>query len=154
MACNYSSTGGGTSRVAQRERKRSLHRQRQGNMVPMNNLHALVMRCYFRCDHTMRGEGNYGITDCPFVPSVQELAGLDRSVWDTRWNGAGASGKEAFLAKQATRQEGTLRAPPTLPPPLPLSPTLAPECLAQFTWSLVLGQDYTPFQCPTRRGSR
>jgi len=79
----------------------------------------------------MRGEGGHGITDCPFAPSAQELAGLDRSVWDTRWNGAGPLGKEAFLAKQlASRVQ--LRAPPTLPP-LPLGPTLAPECVAQFT---------------------
>jgi len=55
----------------------------------------------------MRGEGGHGITDCPFVPSAQELAGLDRRVWDTRWNGAGPLGKEAFLAKQAARQQGT-----------------------------------------------
>ena len=56
---------------------------------------------------TMHGEGGHGINDCPFAPSVQELAGLDRSVWDTRWNGAGPSGKEAFLARQAARQQGT-----------------------------------------------
>jgi hypothetical protein len=86
----------------------ALHRQRLGDMVPMNTLHALVMRCCFRCDHTMHGEGGHGINDCPFLPSVQEQAGLDRSIWDTRWDGAGPSGKDAFLAKQAARQQGTV----------------------------------------------
>jgi len=62
----------------------ALHRQRLGDMVPMNALHALVMRCCFRCDHTMHGEGGHGINDCSFLPSVQEQAGLDRSIWDTR----------------------------------------------------------------------
>ena len=75
----------------------------------MNTLHALVMRCCFRCDHTAHGEGGHGINDCPFPPSVQERqAGLDRSIWDTRWDGAGPSGKDAFLAKQAARQQGTV----------------------------------------------
>jgi len=75
-------------------------------MVPMNTLHALVMRCCFRCDHIMHGERGHSINDCPFPPSVQEQAGLDRSIWDTRLDGAGPSGKDAFLAKQAVRQQG------------------------------------------------
>ena len=80
-----------------------LHRQRLGDMVPMNALHELVMRCCFRCDHPLHGEGCHGINDCKFAPSVQEQAGLDPSIWDTRWGGAGPSGKDAFLAKLAAR---------------------------------------------------
>ena len=67
----------------------------------------LVMRCCFRCDHPMHGEGGHGINDCKHAPSVQEQAGLDHSTWDTRWGGAGPSGKDAFLAKQVARQQGT-----------------------------------------------
>jgi len=85
----------------------ALHRQKLGDMVPMNTLHALVMRCCFRCDHPMHGEGGHGITNCKHAPSVEEQAGLDRSVWGTRWGGAGPSGKDAFLAKQLARQQGT-----------------------------------------------
>jgi len=55
----------------------------------------------------MHSEGGHGINDCPFPPSAQEQAGLDRSVWDTRWDCARPSGKDAFLAKQAARQQGT-----------------------------------------------
>ena len=54
-----------------------------GDMAPMNALHALAMRCSFRCDHPMHGVGGHGITDCKHAPSVQELDGLDRSIWDT-----------------------------------------------------------------------
>jgi len=56
----------------------------------------------------MHSEGGHGINDCKFPPSVQEQAGLDRSIWDTHWDGAGPSGKDAFLAKQAARQQGTV----------------------------------------------
>jgi len=55
----------------------------------------------------MHGEGGHGINDCKHAPSVQEQAGLDHSTWDTRWGGAGPSGKDAFLAKQFARQHGT-----------------------------------------------
>jgi len=68
-------------------------------MVPMNTLHALVLRCCFRYNHPMHGEGGHGIN----APSVEEEAGLDRSVWGTRWGGAGTCGKDAFLAKQLAR---------------------------------------------------
>jgi len=85
----------------------ALHRQKLGDMVPTNALHALVMRCCFRCDNLTYGVGSHGINDCKHVPSVQDQAGLDRSSWDTRWGGAGPSGKDAFLPKQAARQQGT-----------------------------------------------
>jgi len=85
----------------------AIHRQKLGDMAYMNALHALAMRCSFRCDHPLHGVASHGINDCKHAPSVQEQAGLDRSVWDTRWGGAGPSGKEAFLAKQAARQQGT-----------------------------------------------
>jgi len=81
--------------------------QRLVGMVPMSTLNSLVLRCCFRCDHSMHGEGGRGITDCKHAPSVQEQAGLDRSVWGTRWGGAGPSGKDAFLAKQLAGQQGT-----------------------------------------------
>jgi len=84
-----------------------LHRQRLDNTVPMNALHALVMRCCFHCDHPMHCEGGHSINNCKFTPCVKEQAGLDHSIWDTRWGGAGPSGKDAFLATQAARQQGT-----------------------------------------------
>jgi len=76
-----------------------IHQQKLGNRAPMNALHALAVRCYFRCDHLMFGVGGHSITNCKHAPSVQELAGLDRSTSDTRWGSAGPSGKDAFLAK-------------------------------------------------------
>jgi len=85
-----------------------IHQQKLGDRAPMTALHALALRCCFRCDHLMFGVGGHGITDCKHAPSVQELAGLDRSTWDTRWFGAGPSGKDAFLAKQAARQQGAV----------------------------------------------
>jgi len=86
----------------------AFRRQKLGDMVPMNALHALVMRCCFRCDHPMHGEGGHCINNCKHAPSVQEQAGLDRSTRDTRWGGAGPSGKDAFLAKQVACQQGTV----------------------------------------------
>jgi len=86
----------------------AIHRQKLGDRAPMSALHALALRCCFRCDHLMFGVGGHGITDCKHAPSAQELAGLDRSTWDTRWGGAGPSGKDTFLAKQAARQQGAV----------------------------------------------
>ena len=45
-----------------------LHRQRLGDLVPMNTLNALVMCCCFRCDHPMQGEDGHGIRDCKHAP--------------------------------------------------------------------------------------
>jgi len=131
----------------------ALHRQRLGDMVPMNALHALVMHCGFRCDHTMHGEGGHSINDCTFPPSVKS-----RLVWiavsGIRVGAAqGLRGKTRFLPSKQLASRAQFRAPPTSPL-LPLSPTLAQECLTQFMCSLVLGRGYTPFQCQTRRGSR
>jgi len=73
----------------------------------MNTLNVLVMRCFNCYDHPMHGEDGHGIINCKHAPSVEEQAGLDRSVWGTRWGGAGPSGKDAFLARQLARQQGT-----------------------------------------------
>jgi len=86
----------------------ALYRQQLGDRTPMASLHALPQRRCFRCDKLMLGVGGHGISDCKYPPSVQELAGLDRSIWDTRWEGAGPAGKEAFLAKEAGRQLGAV----------------------------------------------
>ena len=86
----------------------ALHHQNFGDMVPMNVLHALVMRCCFRFDHPMHCVGGHGINNCNHVPLVQEQVGLDRSRWDTRWGGAGPSGKDTFSAKQTACQQGTV----------------------------------------------
>ena len=75
-----------------------LHRQWLCDLVPMNTLNALVMRCCFRCDHPMYGDDGHSIRDCKHAPSVEEQAGMDCSTWGTRWGGAGPSGKDAFLA--------------------------------------------------------
>jgi len=48
-----------------------IHWQKRGDRAPMNALHALALRCCFRCDHLMFGVGGHGITDCKHAPSVQ-----------------------------------------------------------------------------------
>jgi len=74
----------------------------------MDTLHVVVMRCCFRCDHPMHGDDGHCINDCKHVPSVEEQVGLDCSVWGSRWGTAEPSGKDAFLAKQLARQQGTV----------------------------------------------
>jgi len=80
----------------------------------MNTLHALVMRCCFRGDHpmnqTLDGKAGHGIRDCDLQPSVEEQAGMDRSVWVTRWGGTGPSGKDTYLVKLARQQRVDLGA--------------------------------------------
>jgi len=131
----------------------ALHWQKLVDMVPMNALHALVLRCCFHCDHPMHGVGGHG---CKHDPSDQEQAGLDRSSWDTRWGGAGPSGKDGagpFLDKLAAHQQGTAPGAtyvtaassqpytrPGVPRPVHVLTSFGPSC--------------TPFQCQTRRGSR
>ena len=57
----------------------AIHQQKLGDRAPMNALHALTVRCCFRYDHLMFSVEGHGITNCKHAPSVQELAGLDRS---------------------------------------------------------------------------
>jgi len=52
-------------------------------------------------NQTLNGKAGHGICDCDLQPSVEEQAGMDRSVWGTRWGGAGPSGKDTYLAKLA-----------------------------------------------------
>jgi len=131
----------------------AVHRQRLGNLVPMNTLNALVMRCCFRCDHPMHGEDSHSIKDFNHAPSVKEQVGMDHSTWGTRWGSAGPSGTNAFLVKQLARQHGTAPGA-TYVTSASSQPYTCQVFLTQFMYSLVSGLGCTPFQCQTRRGCR
>jgi len=130
----------------------AFRRQKLGDMVPMNALHALVMRCV-----------SVATTPCTVkavtVSTIASMLPLSKSrlVWiavpGIRVGVVqGLRGKTLSLPSKLLASRAQFRSPPTSPL-LPLSPTLAQEFLTQFMCSLVLGRGYTPFQCQTRRGS-
>ena len=109
----------------------AVHWQKLGDRAPMAALHALPQRCCFRCDHLMFGEGNHGNSDCKHPPLVQELAGLDCSIWDLPTVAQGLRGKRPSLPSKQFSSRVQYWARLTSPL-LPLILTLIQECLDQF----------------------
>jgi len=101
----------------------------------------------------MHGKDGHGINNCKHAPSVEEQAGLDRSIWVRVGAVQAPLGKMLTLPSNLLASRERRQGPPTSQV-LPLNPTLAQAFLAQFMYSLVLGRGCTPFQCQTRRGSR
>jgi len=81
-----------------------LHQAPHPNVAPMHNLRALITRYCFQCNMLTNGPpiSKNGklyfvrtIAGCPFAPSSQKLAKMDRSSWDSRCFGDGNSNMAA-----------------------------------------------------------